>query len=196
MGGWGSGRYGGRPTVDASLRIELPHLRRTGYFKVGHRVSGVLSWSRGGETVGRVSVACRLDPEGESTLEVDFSHDGTPVSQSIRLEAVPMRFGGYRWFARCPFTYRRCTTLVLPNGGNRFASVKAWRLSYGSQREDDFGRAHRRIAKAEARLARLSRYARRPTRERLWARIEDGESVLDDGLALAYARFARLERVD
>ena len=42
MGGWGSGRYGGRPTVDASLRIELPHLRRTGYFKVGHRVSGVL----------------------------------------------------------------------------------------------------------------------------------------------------------
>lgn len=126
-------------------------------------------------------------------MNISFTHKGEPVEQLITLVSVAMRFGGWRWYAICPFTGRRCTTLVLPNGGHRFASVKAWRLPYGSQNEDAYGRAHRRIAKAEARLEGMSKYARRPTRERQWARIEDGNSVLDYGLVIACGRIMQAD---
>jgi hypothetical protein len=111
--------------------------------------------------------------------------------QEIHLVAMPMPFGGCRWFALCPVTGRRCTTLVLPSGGRRFASVRAYRLPYASQREDIFGRAHRRIAKATARLDRMSKYARRPTRQKQWDRITEAEAVLDQGLELALRRLGR-----
>jgi hypothetical protein len=193
MGGSGSGRWGGRPTVESSLRLELPYLRRVGYLKPGRRVSGTLSWSRGREPGGSVAIACTIDPEGVSELVVSFTHKGQPVTQRIRLEGVPLPLGGWRWYARCPFSDRRCTTLVLPNGGHRFASVKAWRLPYASQNEDAFGRAHRRIAKANARLDRMSKYARMPARQRQWDRIAEGEEVLNYGLALAWARLSGFE---
>jgi hypothetical protein len=193
MGGYGSGPGGGRPTVEGSLRLELPRLRRAGYLKLGQRVSGTWSWSRGGEPIGSVSVTCIVDPESTSSLVIEFNRNGEPVTQHISLEAVPMRFGGFRWYARCPFSGRRCTTLVMPNGGKRFASVKAWRLPYASQNEDAFGRAHRRIAKANERLARMSKYARTPTRQRQWDRLWEGERVLDYALTLAWARISGLE---
>jgi hypothetical protein len=71
--------------------------------------------------------------------------------------------------------------------------VKAWRLPYASQNEDAFGRAHRRIAKANERLDRMSKYARKPTRQRQWDRIWDAEEVLDYGLTLAWQRLSKVE---
>ena len=71
--------------------------------------------------------------------------------------------------------------------------MKSWRLPYASQNEDAVGRAHRRIAKANERLDRMSKYARTPTRQRQWDRIWDGEKVLDYGLTLAWARISGLE---
>lgn len=193
MGGYGSGPRGGRPTVDGSWRLELPRLRRAGYFKLGCRVSGTWSWSRGGEQSGSVSLTCTVDPAGTSQMAISFSYRGEPVTQLVRLEGVPMRFGGWRWYARCPLDGRRCTTLVLPNGGHRFASVKAWRLPYSSQNEDAFGRAHRRISKANERLARMSKFTRTPTRQRQWDRVWEAEEVLDHGLTLARERLSKLE---
>lgn len=81
-----------------------------------------------------------------------------------------------------------------PERGDRFASVKAWRLPYASQNEDAFGRAHRRIAKANERLDRMSKYARRSTRERQWQRISEAEEVLDMGLMRVWDRLRKLER--
>jgi hypothetical protein len=128
-------------------------------------------------------------------MDISFERDGQRVDQHIYLEPVEMRFGGWRWYARCPMSGRRCMTLVLPNGGHRFASVKAWRLPYASQREDIFGRAHRKIAKANERLDRMSKYARTPTRQHQWDRIAEAEEVLDYGLALAWQRLSKLEQV-
>lgn len=190
MGGLGSGPTGGRPTVETSLRIDLPKLRRAGFLKPGCRVAGIWRWTRHGEPVGSVDIAVTLEPEGRSDIIISFRHDDEPISQEVRLVGVPMPFGGWRWFALCPVTGRRCTTLVLPSGGRRFASVLAWRLPYASQREDIFGRAHRRIAKATARLDRMSKYARRPTRQKQWDRIVEAEAILDQGLELALRRLA------
>jgi hypothetical protein len=189
MGGYGSGRSGApRPTVETSLSLELPRLRREGHVKPGQRTHGRLVWTLRGDEVGRVEFVCRMDPDGPSVLALSFSIDGKSITQRIRLEPMPMRFGGMRWYFICPRTSRRCTTLVLPAYGDGFASVKGWGLAYQSQREDAFGRAKRRLAKAEGRLARLSKYARTPTRDRLWGRIERAEAVFDYGaVALAAA---------
>lgn len=161
--------------------------------QVGSKVSSTWSWSRGGEHTGSVSLACTLNPDDESTLEISFTQSGERVVQFIRLEGISMRFGGWRWYARCPYSGRRCTTLVMPNGGKRFASVKAWRLPYASQNEDIYGRAHRKIAKARERLSRLSKYARRPTKQRHWDKIWEGEETLDEALLRAWSRISRLE---
>ena len=190
MGGYGSGPSGGRPTVETSLRIDLPQLRRAGFFKPGCRVAGIWRWTRHGEPAGSVDIAVTLEPEGRSEMMISFRRGDEPIAQEVCLVAVPMPFGGWRWFALCPVTGRRCTTLVLPIGGRRFASIPAWRLPYASQREDIFGRAHRRIAKATARLDRMSKYARRPTRQKQWDRITEAEAVLDQGLELALRRLA------
>lgn len=60
------------------------------------------------------------------------------------------RFGGLRWWFRCPATWRRCCKLYLPNGGRRFLSRQAYRLRYASQ--------------VETRLARLQRQCRKINR--------------------------------
>jgi hypothetical protein len=45
MGGYGSGRSGGRPTVEDSLSLNLPRLFKTGWLKKGAWTSGILRWS-------------------------------------------------------------------------------------------------------------------------------------------------------
>jgi len=184
MGGYGSGRRGGRPSVEASFRIELPKLRRAGFLKPGCDTSGIWSWQNNyGEHTGSVRVRCNMAGQFGAELEISCSIDGEPMFQRISLEWASMRFGGRRWYAICPRSGRRCTVLALPNGGRHFASIKAWRLPYASQNEDAIGRAHRSIAKAERKLERLSRYARKRTRQKFWNRIADAEEVLEYGTA-------------
>ncbi len=56
------------------------------------------------------------------------------VRQAIRLVYTEPNYGGRRWWMICPYSGRRVGKLYLPNGGDRFASRKAWRLGYHSQR--------------------------------------------------------------
>ena len=46
MGGYGSGRHGGRPTVEDSLTLNLPRLFKAGRLKPGASIDGTLRWSR------------------------------------------------------------------------------------------------------------------------------------------------------
>ena len=56
MGGWGSGRTGGRPTAELSLRIDIAWMIRTRRAVAGSFRSGILSWSYGdGETIASIS---------------------------------------------------------------------------------------------------------------------------------------------
>ena len=58
--------------------------------------------------------------------------------------------------------------LLIPPGKTFFASARGWGVAYSSTRECEVGRAHRAMRKVEE--TRLSKYARRPTRERQWQR--------------------------
>ena len=86
MGGWGSGRHGGRPTADTSLRIDLAWMLRTGRAKEGGWRSGSLSWHRGDEHVGSIGYSTIMDQPGEERLELPYTNGRGNDAEQRRLE--------------------------------------------------------------------------------------------------------------
>lgn len=139
MGGYNSGRRGGRPTIEDGLTVSLPLMMGRGWVRSGETGRGSLQWSRHGEKFSQIGHSFDMrDPE-ESWLKLSYrwTPDGEParsVEQRIRLVYTSPNFGGRRWWMLCPFTGQCVTKLHLPPGGGKFASRKAWRLGYRSQR--------------------------------------------------------------
>ena len=69
---------------------------------------------------------------------------------------------------------------MLPPGQTQFGSVSGWNVAYGSQRECPIHRGHRAIDKAQKRLRGLSKYTRKPTRERLVDRLIDRQVFVEE----------------
>lgn len=138
MGGWGSGRSGGRPIAEHCLRVDLPWMIRTGRIAPGQHMLGTLHWTRGSEPSGSVRYDADLSRAGCERLVLTYSRgsgdDRESVRQEVRLVATQPQFGGKRWWMVCPYVGMRCTKLFLPGNGDRFASRKAWRVAYQSQR--------------------------------------------------------------
>lgn len=151
MGGSTSGRYRtrNRGTVDAACRIDLRFLRKRGALKEGRRTTGTLSWTRRGEPSGSMGYTVVMDDE-DRRLILSYSTDGEARTVTVQLEAVPMRFGGFRYYALCPRTLRRCE--VLPVLGGVVACRQAHRLTYASQSMDHLDRARERMDRCEKRL--------------------------------------------
>lgn len=74
---------------------------------------------RGDERCGSVAILCVANPQGRSELVLNFTAKGTAITQHITLEAVPMKFGGWRWYARCPFSARRWSCRTAAIGSRR-----------------------------------------------------------------------------
>ena len=138
MGGFGSGRYGGRPTADMSKKVDLAWMMRTGRAKPGQWISGSLSWNCGGQPAGSISYSANMECEYNSELKLTYyrgsAEEREDVEQRIRLVYTEPNYGGRRWWMICPYRHIRVAKLYMPNGGDRFASRKAWRLAYNSQR--------------------------------------------------------------
>jgi hypothetical protein len=105
---------------------------------------------------------------------------GKAINCVVYLDEYALPYGGERWYALCPRTGRRSTALVLPPGQTYFASVGGWNVSYGSQRECPIHRGHRAIDNAQTRLRGLSKYTRKPTRERLVDRLIERQVFVDE----------------
>ena len=190
MGGSASGRYRtrNRGTVDAACRIDLRFLRKQGALKEGCRTGGTLHWSRRGEPAGSMGYTVVMDAE-DRRLILSYSTGGEASTVTVQLEAVPMRFGGFRYYALCPRTLRRCQ--VLPMVGGVVACRQAHRLTYASQSMDPLDRTRERMERCEKRLNEKPRRGR--NRERLtqaWIRAsEDFESLFSSE---AMRRFGHL----
>ena len=156
MGGFGSGRYGGHPTADASLRINLAWMLRTGRARDGAWLSGSLLWSRGGEEVGSIGYQAIMHQPGEERLELAYTRgsgkDREQVRQTVRLCHTVPNHGGKRWWMICPFRHIRVGKLYLPPGGDRFASRQAWRLGYQCQRNAARDRPFERLTRLQEKL--------------------------------------------
>lgn len=157
MGGMGSGRYGGRPTVEDGLCLNINTLLRDGLFQ--HRTtSGILIWRNlhTGDKTASISFDLKRSGAG-GKLRLDYrttSYDGhvREMGYEIGLQTTTQRLGGVRWWFTCPKTWRRCAKLYLPSGAYSFASRQAYRLAYASQRETNYDRLLRQAFKIQASL--------------------------------------------
>jgi hypothetical protein len=142
MGGYGSGRSGGRPTVESGLTLDLQRLFKTGWLKGGARIAGLLQWTSVNTVREAASIGFESDL-GEQSGYVQLRWTSTDQrtgerherENRIALTTSPRPFGGRRWFFICPRTGEIAAKLYLPPRADTFASRKAYRLGYRSQRE-------------------------------------------------------------
>lgn len=138
MGGWGSGRSGGGPVAEHCLRVDLPWMFKTERAKPGSLIWGTLSWNCGDEPSGSISYEADMQDPDNARLVLKYSRgtgaDKESVRQDVGLVYTQPNYGGRRWWMVCPFLGVRCSKLFKPVSGDRFASRKAWRVGYRSQR--------------------------------------------------------------
>jgi len=106
-------------------------------------------WSREGKVAASIAASVQGDVD-DATLVLNYALNGSPMTQRIRPEASPCRFGGLRWLALCPNTGRRVAYLYIGRAG--VLSRHACRLKFNSQREGPLDRSLRRRDKALAKL--------------------------------------------
>lgn len=215
MGGFGSGRQGGRPTVEAcrSIKLDINELMRcTRRATTGQDVCslGPFRWTstRTGDqrpwAAGLVTFELTGE-RGHADLLFSVNHASRPTGrrrQRVRLEAMPCRFGGQRWWWVCASTGRRCAVLYLPNGGRLFLGRGrgGYDLAYQSQRGTPLDRSHVRLARLYQRLGAEYRGLDdapppRPKwmHQRTYARfVEEWDDVMDQHDELLFVSTERL----
>lgn len=156
MGGWGSGRSGGRPVAEHCFRIDLPWMFKTGRITPGAHVNWSLHWNCGGEPSGNINYEAIMDEPGDERLILKFTQgsgaDKETVRQEVRLVWTQPHYGGRRWWMVCPYKGTRCTKLFLPGNGDRFASRAAWKVHYKSQRADWHDQPFERLNRLQRKL--------------------------------------------
>lgn len=172
MGGYGSGRRGGRPTVEGcrSLVLDINRVLRPVMKALDGRDLPPDARVRAGpwrlwlarqgqaELGASVEVALTLYRQhGFATLRYDLEHVSRrtgPQAQQVELVSTPCRYGGRRWWWLCPATGRRCAKLYLPNGGAQFLSrgPGAYRLAYASQNNSALDRSLNRMRRLHRKL--------------------------------------------
>lgn len=189
MGGHGSGRRGGRPTMEKTdsilIRVSAVIPARGRPPPPSTRFSG----SRGGIPF-YLAVAVTLDcPDvGRGFLQVlheSILHPGGsetgPQDYIIKLVAAPCTLGGRRWLFVCPRTKRFCRALVLPNGGRQLLSRQGYQLGYRSQRIKGVDACNARLTRVYRKLGAVyDRPGSAPPRRPKGMRRRAYEKLLDD----------------
>jgi hypothetical protein len=154
VGGFGSGRCGGRPTAEATASFVFTISSLRPLIREGQCLSAVTLFDK-----GKFSVGIRLDVSNPLSAFVELTHKTRDdregdriIIDRIQLTWTTPTYGGRRWWFQCPRTGRRTTKLFLPNGGWHFWSRQAYGLGYACQREDRFDRHQRRAAMLNSQL--------------------------------------------
>lgn len=157
MGGWGSGRRGGRPVKEEAKIIDLARMLRERWISEGRSGQGNIHWWRGDEPTGSISYKYDLENIDNAHLTLVYKHrhyggDWIDERQFVRLEYAVPHFGGRRWWMRCPVNGDRVAKLYLPAGGDIFASRRAWRLGYRLQRVTERDKCFERLNALQRKL--------------------------------------------
>ena len=157
MGGSGSGRQGGRATVESGLRLDIDTMVRRGVIQPGAHVGGDMKFQFDDDELAIEFESSATDPRA-SWLRLRYAicdywtEKQHEIDDKIYLAASRPHFGGQRWWFVCPKQNRRVRKLYLPLGAHRFRSRHAYRLAYASQSEAFHDRARRRADKLRRRL--------------------------------------------
>src|SRR4051794_40840100 len=135
MGGYRSGRSGGRLTVEDGLILNINKLVREQTFRPNQSRQGSLVWtdSYTGERTASIGFQADLDEEhGRVRLTYTSTHPWSGEKRDadywIELTTTPQPFGGRRWWFVCPKRGDLVSKLHLPPGTPTFASRQAYRL--------------------------------------------------------------------
>lgn len=187
MGGYGSGRTGGRYTLEGcgSFPLSMKSLHR--YIREhGNHFTANYTFAAG--TSEELALMLTIDTREAYNPSLTLVHPrrtegGELESYRVWLERHTPHYGGTRWYFLCPRTMRRVTKLWLPRGGHQFWSRQAFRLDYASQREDAMGRAQSRMMKLHRAMGGDGSYDDYPppkAKWRRWAKYERQATVYDE----------------
>ena len=152
MGGLGSGNrwVSGRNTVESCRQIDVRRWAREGMLQPGYW--GRWQWTRDGKTVASIRLRAEV-----GYVELSYMHTAqegpfNDVSYPVSLETTPCRYGGTRYWFRCPARGCGRRVAILYLGGRIFACRHCYRLAYVSARENAGDRATRRADKIREQL--------------------------------------------
>lgn len=149
MGGYGSGRRGGRQTAEQCRSLNIAALKRGGCLKAGWR--GGWCWTLDGQEQARVSLRAEKD---RIVLDYNvhlFGGEWEPITQPVRITYSDCHFGGQRPYFLCPgvLSGTHCSRRVgkLFAGGRYFLCRHCYNITYSSQSEASHDRLLRRANK-------------------------------------------------
>jgi hypothetical protein len=133
MGGPGSGRTGGKFTVDKHCHVfSLAWLLQHGYLDQTDAGGGITWNNYFGDPIYTLRFWVRRE---RSTLKFRLFN----TKQDVIARPTPLHFGGVRWWFDCPGCGRRCSKLYLPLRGEGFLCRLCHDLSYDSRNESRAG---------------------------------------------------------
>lgn len=148
MGGWGSGRRGGRETTSDYRRLDVRELQRGGWLSDGASFNS--KWSRRGVEISSIRGRSESD---RVVLTYRHQYDGKEwesLEYPIFLERTPCNYGGTRTWFLCPG--QRCGRRVAAlYSGKYFLCRHCRQLAYESQHESPGDRADSRAWKIRER---------------------------------------------
>jgi hypothetical protein len=200
MGGTGSGNYGGRPTIENALKLDLHHLIRNRSVRLGATVTGSLTWTDTSSGQQRAAIGYKALMGEECgwvrlryTTTNHWSGETTHHDYRVELTTTPQPFGGRRWWWVCPRRGDLISNLYKPTSAGIFASRKAHRLAYRSQRQSPHDRALSQAFKRRRRLGAdggLGAHIDKPKGMR-WATFERKMSQVEAAEAVCNAHLLR-----
>lgn len=152
MGGFGSGRYGGKRCTEDLPALDVRRIQRAGLLTPGQSYNW--QWSRNTEVIATIGIQAKSDSvvlDYRSRSPARSSGEWETMTYPVRLDWTPCYLGGERVWWRCPAAGcgRRVAVLF---GGRIFACRHCHHLAYLCQRETDDDRAARRAETLRRRL--------------------------------------------
>lgn len=150
MGGFGSGRQGGKDTTNSYRVLDVRRLQRDGLLTPG--MAFAWEWKRRGEVVASIQARA-----GDGFVTLIYRHRSGGEWQAkeypVSLDWTPCTYGGRRAWFICPAAGcgRRVALLYLGSAGI-FACRHCYRLAYPVERETADDRAARRANRIRQRL--------------------------------------------
>lgn len=152
MGGFGSGRQGGKRCTNDMLALDVRSINRAGRLTPGSWFTW--QWTCNGEKTASIQLRVEADSVVLDYRNRSNHHKGgewESMRYAVALDWTPCGFGGKRVWWRCPAVGCGRRVAVL-HGGRVFACRQCNRLAYRSQREAEDDRASRRANTIRRRL--------------------------------------------
>ena len=149
MGGFGSGRHGGKSTTSDMHVLDIRKIARAGRLTPGQSFGW--QWTCNGEKIAAINMKTETDRVMLDYRTRDRGGEWQAMNYPVRLSWTPCTYGGQRAWWLCPAAGcgRRVAVLY---GGKVYACRHCHQLAYRTQREQPHDRAGSKADKLRDRL--------------------------------------------